>query len=90
MAGSWHSLPGVAAAGTDNLKMLCETNCSGKMWLVVEEAVEVEEVGTAARMTADSCCLLDSGLPAQVVEVEAEAHTGHTLLRVYRTVHNNH
>lgn len=53
-------------------------------------AVEVEEVGTAARMTADSCCLLDSGLPAQVVEVEAEAHTGHTLLRAYRTVHNNH
>lgn len=52
-----------------------------------EEAVEVEEAGTA-RTPADSCCLLDSGLPAQAAEVEV--HTGHTLLRAYHTAHNNH
>jgi hypothetical protein len=72
------------------MKMVCETNCSGKTWPVGEVAVEVEEVGTAAHTTADSCCLLDSGLPAQAAEVEVEAHTGHTLPRAYRTAHNNH
>jgi hypothetical protein len=64
--------------------MMCETYSPVRMW-VAEEAVEVEEAGTA-RTRADSCCLLNSGLPAQAVEV----HIGYTLLRAYRTADNIH
>lgn len=78
--------PGVVAAGTD--MMVCETYSPVRMWLEAGVAVEVEEAGTAARTTADSCCLLNSGLPAQAAE--GEVHTDHTLLRVYRTAHNSH
>jgi len=66
--------------------MVCETYSPVRTWQVGEEAVEVEEAGTA-RMPADSCCLLNSGPPAQAAEVEV--HTDH-ILRAYRTVHNNH
>ena len=65
---------------------VCETYSPVRMWLVEVEAVEVEEAGTA-RTRADSCCQLDSELPAQVVEVEV--HIGHTL-RAYRTADNIH
>lgn len=87
VAGSCHSrhLPGVPAAGTD--MMACETYSPARMWPVAGEVVEVEEVDIAARTTADSCYLLNSGLPAQ--GAEAEAHIDH-ILRAYRTAHNNH
>ena len=75
----------VAVAGIDT--MVCETYSPVRKWLVEEGAVEVEGAGTAHKR-ADSCCLLDSGLPAQAVEVEVEVHIGHTLL--YRTVDNIH
>jgi len=68
--------------GTDTT--VCETHSPVRMWLVEAEAVEVEEAGTA-RTRADSCCLLNSGLPAQAVDV----HIGHTL-RAYHTADNIH
>lgn len=87
VAGRCHSrhLPEVPAAGTD--MMVCETYSPVRLWPVAEEAVEVEEAGTAARTRADSCCSLKSGVPAQAAE--AEVHTEH-ILRAYRIAHNNH
>lgn len=67
--------------------MVCETYFPVRMWLVVEEAVEVEEAGTV-HMRVDSCCLLNSGLRAQAVGVEV--HIDYTLLRAYRTADNIH
>ncbi len=66
--------------------LIRETYSPVKIWLVGEEAVEVEGAGTA-RTPASSCFLLNSGLPAQAAEVEV--HIDHTLLRTYRT-DNNH